>query len=381
MPDVTRRDLLKFSGAAAAGMLAGPRLLRAASTAPAAPVAIARCRGYGKEVAPVLDSLFDKLGGLPGIVGGKTVSIKLNLTGGPLPAFEGRAVGRTFHPHPDVVLATCRALARAGARRIRLLEGWNPKVTAEKFFADCGYDLPELNAVGAKVEMENTNNRGSFRNYASLKVRHGGYLFPSFEMNRSYEDTDVVVSLAKMKNHYTAGVTLALKNCFGVAPCSFYGDDAGSERAAKSRGKILHAGTEKPPSPAATELDPKTPREPGYRVPRITVDLVNAMHPIELSIIDGVESVQGGEGPWVKAVRALEPGLLVAGLNPVCTDAVCTAVMGYDPAAGRGQAPFYNGDNTLKLAEEAGIGTADLGRIEVRGLSVQEALYRFEPRG
>ncbi len=94
-----------------------------------------------------------------------------------------------------------------------------------------------------------------------------------------------------------------------------------------------------------------------------------------------MESVQGGEGPWVKAVRVLEPGLLVAGLNPVCTDAVCTAAMGYDPATGRGQAPFYNGDNTLKLAEEAGIGTADLGRIEVRGLSIQEALYKFEPRG
>ena len=42
----------------------------------------------------------------------------------------------------------------------------------------------------------------------------------------AYEDTDVFVSMAKLKNHDTCGVTLALKNCFGNTPASIYGDDA-----------------------------------------------------------------------------------------------------------------------------------------------------------
>jgi len=37
------------------------------------------------------------------------------------------------------------------------------------------------------------------------------------------------------------------------------------------------------------------------------------------------------------------------------------------------------GDNSLLLAEKAGIGTADLSRIEVVGLSIKEALHDFGP--
>ena len=50
-------------------------------------------------------------------------------------------------------------------------------------------------------------------------------------------------------------------------------------------------------------------------------------------------STAGGEGPWVRGVRVVKPGVLIAGLNPVCTDAVCTAVMGYNPRATRGTPP------------------------------------------
>ena len=52
--------------------------------------------------------------------------------------------------------------------------------------------------------------------------------------------------------------------------------------------------------------------------------------------------------------------------------------MGYDPAAGFGTAPFVNCDNTLKLAEAHGVGSTDLKRIEVRGMKIQDALYRFQ---
>jgi uncharacterized protein (DUF362 family) len=124
------------------------------------------------------------------------------------------------------------------------------------------------------------------------------------------------------------------------------------------------------------EKDPKSPREGGYRVPRAVADLC-AARPIHLAIIDGVISMAGGEGPWVRGSRPVSPGVLIAGVNPVCTDAVGAAVMGFDPMADRGTAPFETCDNTLRLAEELGVGTRDLKRIEVVGLQIADARIPF----
>jgi len=85
----------------------------------------------------------------------------------------------------------------------------------------------------------------------------------------------------------------------------------------------------------------------------------------------------GGEGPWVYGTAAASPGVIVAGLNPVCTDAVSLAVMNFDPMGDRGSPPFENCDSTLKLAEEAGIGTRDLKRIEVVGVPIKSAMFDF----
>ena len=80
-------------------------------------------------------------------------------------------------------------------------------------------------------------------------------------------------------------------------------------------------------------------------MPRHTVDSV-AIRPIDLAILDGIETVSGGEGPWVE-LTAQKPGLLLSGRNPVCTDAIATAVMGYDPLAKSATGPFP-GDNHPK---------------------------------
>lgn len=88
------------------------------------------------------------------------------------------------------------------------------------------------------------------------------------------------------------------------------------------------------------------------------------------------ESVKGGEGPWISTLARTQPGLLIVGRNPVCTDAVAMAVMGYDPQAPAGVRPFP-GENHLALAAARGLGTNDLARIEVRGLSIAEALYPY----
>ena len=75
----------------------------------------------------------------------------------------------------------------------------------------------------------------------------------------------------------------------------------------------------------------------------------------------------------------MTPGLLLAGRNPVCVDAVGMAVMSYNPRADRGTSPFIRGDNMLKLAEAVGIGTTDLNRIEVVGVSIPDARVNFGP--
>ena len=51
--------------------------------------------------------------------------------------------------------------------------------------------------------------------------------------------------------------------------------------------------------------------------------------------------------------------------------------MGYDPRATRGTAPFATCDNTLLLAEALGVGSADLKRIEVRGMALDKARFPF----
>jgi uncharacterized protein (DUF362 family) len=187
--------------------------------------------------------------------------------------------------------------------------------------------------------------------------------------------------MAKLKNHATCGVTLSLKNCFGNSPASIYGDDAGkdepNEKPTSGRGAVFHAGKRPPSKSAPQELHPESSRDAGYRVPRIVADL-NAARPVDLAIIDGIESISGGEGPWINGLKLVQPGVLIAGANAVNTDAVATAVMGYDPRAVRGTKPFVTCDNTLLLAEAHGIGSTDLKRIEVIGVSIEKALYKYD---
>ena len=189
------------------------------------------------------------------------------------------------------------------------------------------------------------------------------------------------VSLAKLKDHTTTGVTLSMKNCFGNVPTTVYGDyspkDRPDERPRSGRNFVFHDGSRQPSRPAAPELDPASPRHEGYRIPRVVVD-VCAARPIDLAIVDGIDTMGGTEGPW-SGGEACHAGVLVAGTNCVNTDAVCTAVMGYDPMAPCGQAPFRTCDNLLELAERAGLGSRDLARIEVAGTPIARGALRLRP--
>jgi hypothetical protein len=194
----------------------------------------------------------------------------------------------------------------------------------------------------------------------------------------------VFVSLAKLKEHRTAGVTLTMKNCFGITPCTIYSGPAPEDEPSIVPAGFrspMHDGSRVPPRSAPPLVDKTNSKDPGYRVPRITADLV-ASRPIHLAVIDGIYTMTGGELPQQQPGfihRPAHPGLLIAGLNCVSTDAVATAVMGFDPMANRGTPPFETCDSTLALAEHLGVGTRDLSRIEVVGTPIAKARYRFPP--
>ncbi len=378
----TRREwLLQTTTAVAGAWLAGTSWLRA-SAAPTAPVSIARCSTYDPaELLAAMEKMFDRIGGLKRLVNGKTVGIKVNLTGGPESRVNDQPVEDTHYTHPRVIAATVHLIGKAGARRVRVLE--SPMSTTgplEEYMARAKWQPRDILGAAANVEFENTNFLGNGKRYSRLSVPGGGLLFPAYDVNYAYEDCDAYVSLAKMKEHSTAGITLSMKNNFGITPASIYGSGAGKDEPDEHpRGsrQSLHTGAQTPSRTAPSEKDPKSPREGGYRVPRTVVDLV-AARPIDLAIVEGIRTMTGGEGPWVREAKTVvSPGVIVAGRNPVTTDAVCMAVMNFDPMADRGTPPFETCDSTLRLAEEAGIGTRDLNRIEVVGSRIEQVRFDF----
>src|SRR5688572_25296787 len=200
---MTRRELLALAASAT--------MLRA-KDAPAPPVAIARCASYDEDLSATLGRMFDQLG-LTKTVANKTVTIKLNLTGSPGLRFEGKPLGATHYSHPKTVVAMVHVLGRAGAKRIRLVEScWASAGPLEEYLLDSGWNVRTLQSAAPKVEFVNTNASGKSKQYARFKVPGGGYVFPAYELNTAYRDTDVFMSMAKLKNHATCGVTLAMKN-------------------------------------------------------------------------------------------------------------------------------------------------------------------------
>jgi len=372
---MTRREMLAGLGA----VLARPSF-GFDPQSPTAPVAVARCASYGSELLPTLARMFDQLGGLGKVVAGKTVAVKLNLTGRGILRMGYAPVELAQWTHWRVIAATVHLMGKAGAKRIRLLESpWATADPVEEYILEAGWEPRDMLGAAENVEFENTNYLGRAKKYSRFKVPHGGLLFPAYDLNHSYEDCDVFVSIAKLKEHATAGVTLSMKNCFGIIPCTIYGRSAGVDEPSLvpvDGRDPLHEGYRQPSKSSPPEIDPASPREGGYRIPRAVADLV-AARPIHLAVIDGIVSMAGGEGPWISGVRPVSPGVLIAGTNCVTTDAVATAVMGFDPMAERGTPPFEGRDNTMRLAEKLGVGTCDLRRIEVLGTPISKARFKF----
>jgi len=388
--NITRREMLaRIAGTA--GLLAGGKLstlsakpaLAAAQKpdkskdAPTSPVAIQRCESFEPQLLRrKLDAALELIGGIGKLVRNKTVTVKINLTGMRWDPCCGLPASETYITHPATLAVLCAILDDAGARQIIVVENYYRDEHPEKILTDAGWDVAAIKSAGGhKVVFEDVRNRGKWPAYSRFKVPWGGFIYPAFDLNQRFEKTDVLLSLSKLKQHACAGVTMTVKNMFGATPCALYGNDAPNENSLVHRTSMFHSGRKSVPAGVPAELDHGLPRIATVRVPRIVADIYGA-RPVDLSIVDGIQTIRGGEGSWNRGVSLMKPKLLLAGRNGVCVDAVCTAVMGFDPQAQHGQVPFP-GENCLRLLASVAAGTNDLSRIEVVGLSVKEALHPF----
>lgn len=181
---------------------------------------------------------------------------------------------------------------------------------------------PLLDAFG--VEYAESNDP-PFKIY---EVPGGGLMFSQYQLSACFAQADAVVSVAKMKNHAFMGVTLCLKNLFGLPPMPPYG---------RPRSYFHHI----------------------IRLSYVLPDLGLITQPC-LNIMDGLVGQSGRE--WGGEGRIGD--VLVAGDHVVATDACGAWLMGHDPASDWPTPPFRRDRNALLVAAEHGFGTVDLSQID-----------------
>jgi uncharacterized protein (DUF362 family) len=141
---------------------------------------------------------------------------------------------------------------------------------------------------------------------------------------------DFLVSMPKLKTHHWAGVTLSLKNMFGVVPGACYGWPK----------NVLHwAG-----------------------IDRAILDINAAAKP-DFAIVDGIVGMEGN-GPIQGVSKA--SGVLILGNDPVAVDATCCRVMGIVPE----RVKYLAGAGTL-------LGHLKVDKIQQVGESVAQVRTPF----
>jgi uncharacterized protein (DUF362 family) len=377
---ISRRRFLQGMGAVAAGLLAagcmpkrpGETLEASSTVAPTIPptsaptsvptgtptpsslaqVAIARAENYDRDlVRRQVQALLDGLGGLDDVIrSGDRVAIKVNLTGGThFDPPAGLSATESYLTHPEVVRALCELLRDAGARELFIVEAVYDRESYPLF----GY---EEVAEALDATLVDLNDPYPYSDFASTPVGEGWFIYEDLFLNPILQEVDAFVSVAKMKCHYNCGVTHSMKNLIGLVPVSHY--RLSEEHWWRS---ALHGPGD----------------EAKARLPRVILDL-NRARPIHLALIDGIKTAEGGEAPR-GSFNPVAPGVLIAGQDPVATDAVATAAMGFDPTTEPPNAPFLRSDNYLNMAYELGLGTNQLDEIDVVGDSIDDVRFEFEP--
>jgi uncharacterized protein (DUF362 family) len=277
----TRRDFLKALAGGVVLASAYPLVQRLARPHLYADTFIGKVAGYEFEIGDVIVRGLRQLGVSPAEIKGKRILLKPNLV-------ETSSGAIHINTHPLVMRGAVEAFLRLGVDTVMVAEGPGHRrdtldVLEESGLADVLWEdrikFHDLNYLTGYT----VKNTGGMTRLSTLT-------FPGF-----FQEVDWIVSMAKMKTHHWAGVTLSMKNLFGVMPGIYYGWPK----------NVLHqAGIEK------SILD------------------INATLKPHFAIVDGIVGMEG-DGPIMGTPR--DAGVLVMGRNLPAVDATAARVMGINP--------------------------------------------------
>jgi uncharacterized protein (DUF362 family) len=277
----SRRRFLAGAGAAlVAGCGRPPEPRPPDRRPPRSEVAVLRARDYAGDLSALLRQGLRELG-VP--VMRRRVVLKPNFV-----EYDPRSVINT---HPLLVAAAVDAFRALGASEVIVAEGPGHR-------RDNGY---VFEASGLDVALRQRGVRFVDLNWDAVARRRLDHPFSTLDhlwLPRTVLESDLFVSMPKMKTHHWAGVTLSMKNLFGIVPGAIYGWPK----------NVLHwAG-----------LD------------QSVVDVNAALPGERFAIVDGIVGMEGN-GPIQGDPRPL--GALVLGRDPVAVDATCARMMGLAPEA------------------------------------------------
>jgi uncharacterized protein (DUF362 family) len=224
------------------------------------------------------------------------------------------------------------------------------RTSAEIFVTDVGVEslgmgaqrIPGYNILPVLREFEVPFVDGHADPVVWTLVPGGGGMFQRYPVPQSAIEADALVSVQKIKNHAYTGVTLCMKNLFGLIPLQPLG---------RPRAYYHHL----------------------VRMPYMLADLGRIFDPA-LNILDGLVGQAGEE--WGKGEHPRIANALIAGDQVVATDACTAHLMGHDPQADWLTPPFHRDRNALLVAAEGGFGTVDLNQIDFHS-EVQPPLGKF----
>ncbi|MDH7500497.1 MAG: DUF362 domain-containing protein, partial [candidate division NC10 bacterium] len=238
---------------------------------------------------------------------------------------------------PRVVRELCKMAHESGASRIIIGEASNAG-HALAAMQGYGYNhmVEDLAAEGINVELLDFDDpvASPIVWVKTLGLCNEEYAIPKVVA----EDADVLINVAQPKSHTVAGITCSLKLCtVGLMPAPVYGTFKLAAPHLKYAEWAVDINTIKKKGGTGTTL-------------------------VDYTVIDALsigEAEQGAVGPDTFPVNL---GLILAGKGALEPDIVMTAIMGFNPA-NYGQ---------FRLAEQYGLGTADLCQIEVVGKKISE---------
>jgi uncharacterized protein (DUF362 family) len=279
---ISRRDFLKLSATGIIGALLGgltvPWIKRLQQ--PVADVTILKESSYQNNL---VDSLRRGLDNYPHIhqkVRGGKVVLKPNMV--------DYYPGHPLSTHPAVIAAAIAVFRELGAREVIVADGPAHNRDTEMVLEQSGIDgaLKDEQVRFIDLNLDAISPVKLISNYTGLSR----LFFPHTILN-----ADLIVSMPKLKAHHWAGVTLSLKNLFGVIPGVKYGWPK----------NFLH----------------------WHGISNSIADIATTIHP-GFAIIDGIVGMEG-DGPLHGT--AVESGVIVMGDNLSAVDATATRLMGIHP--------------------------------------------------